>query len=778
MRGNSPHVESPIRRFDDKFGRSTEPGIKTLPEQRARVVELLSGLTMVIRHHGAPEKVVCSFNQQASDYLDEASESVFMKKAKYLLSTPLAIFLKQKDLPEAPAGGELKWKGSFLRWMKPRLRHYREKNVHLWFSFLQGKRSARQVSKDIVLENFQKHRQQMSCPDPLAEDVPDSDETLDQVMSLLEPLLGPLSYKMERALGDYFDNPDHFSASASNNASFESSRKMGGQSGFLRGQVRTPEMNTFGDLVQVLDGGELWGMREVSGPHLRDGHLSSASVIEIRYRPNDQFGLFELAKATEREAAEGIPRYDAAIEAVLEPLKVRTISKGPSAAYFLAKPVQKVLHSLLREEKPFRLIGQPFCPTMLMDVLQRFESNWDRDTEDENWLSVDYSAATDGLSARLSREILSRVLSRLAIRNLSLYNVMMGVLAPHRIHYPPVKTKDGKIQLEPVDQINGQLMGSILSFPVLCIANLGLYLWTKKTMHPCADWTSLYESVLLNGDDMLYIGSHAEWELHQRLGKKLGLSMSPGKAYIHKRYANINSVSVDFDLTKRFKGTGPNVVRVETHPRRVGFLNVGLFFGKHKVQGSIVSDGSDSAEEHPISASLNELLEGSREDKRNEVLRMYISDHREQLARETKGRNLFLPISVGGMGVQKPKGWRSFLTKEQREWAGALWRDLPYSHSNHFPRTCGIPLRDVEDNLIDPLAGIVECDKFRGYRKGSQKIPPDVLRFGISSYVTYSDWSDDPELGDDESEGSDRTAQNVDALEEPGSSFSGDPDVL
>jgi len=70
---------------------------------------------------------------------------------------------------------------------------------------------------------------------------------------------------------------------------------------------------------------------------------------------------------------------------------------------------------------------------------------------------------------------------------------------------------------------------------------------------------------------MVYAAPDAAWDRHVEVGKSVGLKMSPGKAYVHDVYLNINSVSVHYPLRKR------------ATPRQINFLNTGLYFGRHKV---------------------------------------------------------------------------------------------------------------------------------------------------------------------------------------------------
>jgi len=694
------------------------------PPRRERVVELLRGVSFVLRHHNAPEEVVRSFNQQASDYLDVEEESTFIKRAKYLLAAPMAVYLSNKP-PPAP---DVEWtpKGSWLRWSKGRLRAFRERNTHLWFSFFQAKRSAATVSSDIVLENLEKHRAQMAKDDPLSG--PEHDELIDELMTLLEPILRQLCDGITKDLASFFDDPGNERHQASLNASLEGTRKSGGQAGFLRTHIRHTEL---------MDEGDLHSIHERRGPHLKDKELTSVSLQETRERLVEGAELADLINESIARCADGIPLLEARVEAVLEPLKVRTISKGPSVEYYLGKPVQQALHGRMRKMKPFRLIGTPFCPTMLSDLRSEWEREWLRDREDVNWCSVDYSAATDGLSARLSGEIMDRLLHKLAVRNLGLYYLLRGVLAPHKISYPPIRTKNGLVQLEEVTQKNGQLMGSILSFPVLCLANYGLFLLVKSRSlgHSNIHWVK--DSVLVNGDDMLYIGSHAEWELHQQMGKRIGLEFSPGKAYIHPTYANVNSVSVHYDLRH-------SADKIPSHPKKVGYLNTGLIWGKHKVQGKVGTD--DPLANHPISASINEILEGCYW-KKEEVLKFVLNANKKDLQKETRGRNLFLPISVGGLGVNPPVGWKFHVTKEQREWAGAIWtractNKIRWLYVAERPLKEGLLLRPRDDRLIDPVRPATEASERLRMPKGSQKGLERALKYGLLPYYRFDSPAD------------------------------------
>jgi hypothetical protein len=243
--------------------------------------------------------------------------------------------------------------------------------------------------------------------------------------------------------------------------------------------------------------------------------------------------------------------------------------------------------------------------------------------------------------------------------------VYLSVLAPHWCEYPLIL---GHEKIPPVQQTNGQLMGSILSFPILCLANLGLYLW--NIMDDPRSLRQKLSGVLVNGDDMLYCGPKDSYLSHIDKGNRAGLVMSPGKAYLHRKYANANSACYHYDLTVE-----------NSTPKYIPFLNVGLYFGQSKVLG-------DDEEKFSLSTTINRLLQGSiSEEKSIKLLSSFLSRHSSSIAEECEGRNLFLPVSLGGLGVHKPDGFKTRVTFGQRVLASYL-ADRPYIIPDVRPAEC------------------------------------------------------------------------------------------
>jgi len=478
----------------------------------------------------------------------------------------------------------------------------------------------------------------MAAPDPI------DDDTYSVIMAELAPVLSKLRDQMGRAVqscitleGEQCAVPDPTIAhTASSSACYEATRKEGGQ-------IRHLASVAFKD--QQPNGWLLRSMKFYPRVVI-DGEFKTNCVVNFYESSDVDHFLKEVAREEIRviDSAVGheLPRLKCMIQAVVEPLKARIISKGHAAPYYLAKTFQKSLHSAMRDWDCFRLIGRPISATDLIDLdansVQLYPG------EGRSWFSIDYSSATDGLSARLSSGILRSVLP--PDMSIAEQRRLLSVLAPHRCEYPP------RSGVQPVDQENGQLMGSILSFPILCLANLGLYLATIRD-----DPRSLkhkLSGVLVNGDDMLYVAAPRLYAEHASLGKRCGLEFSIGKSYVHKTFASANSTCFHSPLNQTPSQDEPDRA---CGVRQINYLNTGLFFGNSKVMRVDSVDGVDASASGHL-AVLGALLDGCfRSSQEKDLARMFLAYHKSDLPFEAKGRNYFVHRSLGGLGARLPSGW-------------------------------------------------------------------------------------------------------------------------
>lgn len=583
--------------------------------------------------------------------------------------------------------------------MKVRLLVFSRKNTHLWYSWFQAKRSTLPLSASIIEATYDDHFATLTKEDS------GDDGTIDAIfadktfMSVLERVRKIFNR-------NYASSPAFDRMSASTSACFEQSRGKGGQNGELCRVSGVPDFN-IGELVAMVwtPAGYCSGERRLN------------TVFEVR-RP---FGSDRWKTLREHLLARDPDTpISCTIQAVLEPNKVRVISKGEALPYYSCRPIQKALHSAMREMPPFRLIGRPFCPTDMIDLAANARADWE-------WFSVDYSAATDGLSWKYSGRIFRYLMQDLPPQE---YATAMSVLGPHRLHYP---VRGGKPVFRGL-QRNGQLMGSILSFPILCLANLGVYLLTTQPSHRGWSHEERLNHVLINGDDMVYAAHPALWPVHVDNGEKVGLKMSVGKAYRHPVYANVNSTSVHYDLRKMPVGLPRRDLRWEPTPYQINYLNAGLFFGQHKVQERVelqeeadqdVPNGNDPRVMELARAHMGQdpskglvvnlpcVLSGSLPGAQTQLLKKFLNVHHDDIRRECfaaikKGgrfvshtRNLFLPLCVGGMGVQAPLGWTFKVTHADRHVA-RVFANAPYARTSQYPLPLGYPLSDVDQQIDCP----------------------------------------------------------------------------
>jgi len=347
-----------------------------------------------------------------------------------------------------------------------------------------------------------------------------------------------------------------------------------------------------------------------------------------------------------------------------EALKVRVISKGPPLTYTALKPLQKFMWKTIVQNPIFRLIGEPVTAENLqMSIGSKLKPGY-------KFLSVDYSdatnsmfswtsdAAVDEISDCLKLTVLERILFRRAMTEHIIEDSETGEQLPQR---------------------NGQLMGSVVSFPILCIVNAAICRWTMELVSgvkiPLRDL-----NLLINGDDAVFktndIGKHT-WEV---IGSFCGLKPSVGKVYFSSHFLNINSTTYNFypegfysyyastkvvynkkQYIRRFGVDHVSggqyfdsfsTITIYDRPRRVmhyelvTYVNLGLMFG-------LTRSASDKSIEAPgqmtLGACARMLVESCPTDVQEQVLAKFIHYNEESLKQFSLP--WFLPESFYGLGL-------------------------------------------------------------------------------------------------------------------------------
>jgi hypothetical protein len=322
---------------------------------------------------------------------------------------------------------------------------------------------------------------------------------------------------------------------------------------------------------------------------------------------------------------------EAKVEAVLEPLKVRLITKSDALRQWVSKWFQGEMHSWLKTKKQFRLIGEPLDMSHLYWLYEQTCKVLPAEHR-ETWLweSGDYAAATDRLSLDATKTAFEWLLLRLPPSENWIIPLLRDIL------YEQWISADLKSE-EPLNrstlrylQKNGQLMGSVLSFPILCIINFACF-WSALEEYLGRRCRFCDVPCLINGDDFLALmppGLRRLWVLRV---KGVGFEFSLGKNYTDRKFFLINSTLFKFDWSR-------------TTIAEVKYLNTGLLTGQAKVSGRAV------ARLAPLGAIYNSVVGGAAQPAR--AARRFIHYHRDQIRELTQGGtyNLYLPLSRGGLG--------------------------------------------------------------------------------------------------------------------------------
>lgn len=142
--------------------------------------------------------------------------------------------------------------------------------------------------------------------------------------------------------------------------------------------------------------------------------------------------------------------------------------------------------------------------------------------EGEVFVSGDYESATDNININLTKLVLDRVLSLATHVPTRVREEAEASLMPDFVDSNGVKT--GALR-------RGQLMGSPLSFPLLCLINYLSFRYAVRREVP----------VRINGDDIVFRCLPSEADDWFDVVSRSGLVVSKGKTMVHRSIFSINS---------------------------------------------------------------------------------------------------------------------------------------------------------------------------------------------------------------------------------------------
>lgn len=335
-----------------------------------------------------------------------------------------------------------------------------------------------------------------------------------------------------------------------------------------------------------------------------------------------------------------------------EALKVRVITKGPPAAQTVMKPLQRKLFSALSKFGCFKSLtcGGDLTPEQLLKSLGRL-------SDGQMFLSGDYEAATDNLESWVSDIVMNEVCDCLKIggepgsQTGIERDIAMRLLTGHYIY--PKEWEYSRVQRR------GQLMGSILSFPVLCIANAALVRavveadrsFMGRNGFRRQKLTLQQAQILINGDDLLAKITRSGYKLWRHLGNTMGLKESLGKTYLSDEFLEINS--------RLYYYTAVEADSLEVNPyRSTPLINLGLLYG-------LVRSSSNNEKASVLATDRTMSLGARLRTLKSEVEAAGVSEgtklcwtrlfriflRREGKSLESLGLPWHLPEQVGGLGI-------------------------------------------------------------------------------------------------------------------------------
>lgn len=334
--------------------------------------------------------------------------------------------------------------------------------------------------------------------------------------------------------------------------------------------------------------------------------------------------VYEFRKSVMAEAMTEVPY--AIPFGLSEPGKPRVITKGPPATYYILTTLQKFMHNHMRTLPVFELIGKTIDANVMDRTLPRLET-------DEKYLSGDYSDATNELEAWVTDEITSEVCACFGIaqdENDLIKRSLTG-------HIMELRDRIGMHVLKQLPQLNGQLMGSILSFLWLCIANLTLVRKSKEVGENKV--ISLEElKARINGDDCVFNANEQVKMAWTRLGMIMGLKPSVGKVFWTTEFCTMNS-RMFVPETNGFM--------------EIPFISLGLLYNTEKSVRLGLNNkpnaGNPMQGLETIGVRNQWLMTGCPQNLRYAVQQKFIELHRKIL--DLSLLDWFMPEWSGGLGI-------------------------------------------------------------------------------------------------------------------------------
>lgn len=594
--------------------------------------------------------------------------------------------------------------------------YLRMESLELVYTVFQGyKKGLWPMRPDGIEANLKKHRSALTKDGSISSEMADNIERIYDSHFL--------------SIGKTIDSIK-FEPKISHRATIESSCVQGGALGYLYRRFFSASKDDIILLPQVLIGFEVETFD-------RDSNCNKIVTPRAIYDfdvPSRQELLSESKDLCLKLWQNGACSFKAQPSCIIEPMKIRIITKPTVGSYQGLRRIQKMMHSYLRRDPIFELIGSP----MDLAKAESFREWW---APGKSWVSGDYSGATDNLKSEISEIILKKILNKsnlflrepeTVMRALQSFSRAQIILKKNSIPDYDGICSDFKIDVpEDYQQTNGQLMGHVLSFPILCIANYIAYVMSLESYlgrEVTKDEIESLYPVRINGDDILFCTTSRHYEIWLKQIKEFGFFPSQGKNFFSKDFFQINSmmfqVRTHENSLDEYISTGKlyNVRDI----REVHYVNFGLALARRKNDCSkdfsvartgilFESQGFGSMPEQLLRVIswpriYKDYVRGLSPDLLNGAKLLWCKHQKNLL----KFEDVILPIRVPGIDFEPdtcPLPWEGCLIRKDNTFYSDLVTNSPFDPF--------VFLRNREFDLEDLKKSV---RRIRSFRSNEQQI--------------------------------------------------------
>jgi len=200
------------------------------------------------------------------------------------------------------------------------------------------------------------------------------------------------------------------------------------------------------------------------------------------------------------------------------------------SSYEYLRPLHKTLYNHL-SSMPWCLRGSP-DPSKMSGLLSL----------EGDFVSVDFQSATDNLSVNVAERVLGVALGRARSVPDLVKKAALESLRPEVVYEPlgfalGVPGSSGVLSM-------GQMMGQLLSFPLLCLQTFFFYLWSAGLTDLPGRLLREFSGCLVNGDDLLFRSKNPSSFFSAAAATPSVINGK--KTQVSSRYLNINSTLFEF----------------------------------------------------------------------------------------------------------------------------------------------------------------------------------------------------------------------------------------